>query len=61
MIKTGLNVFYYTEALLIKTLFPEEIENKGDKHEGSRKQVDDQSIERRDIDLLSIGEGFWGL
>lgn len=41
MIKTGLNVFYYTEALLIKTLFPEEIENKGDKHEGSRKQVDD--------------------
>ena len=58
MIKTGLNVFDDTEALLIKTLFPEKIENKSDKHECSRKQVDDQSIERRDIDLLSIGEGF---
>lgn len=41
MIKTGLNVFDDTEALLIKTLFPEKIENKSDKHECSRKQVDD--------------------
>lgn len=41
MVKTGLNVFDDTEALLVEALFPEEIEDESDEHKGGSEEIND--------------------